>query len=197
MEYRESGIEQRNFSISMWEEGEEDCSLLFSTVFPFESMCRDRLKFAWKKKEREREKEGRTYFFPFLFLAGYGLRQKSNLHTSILEFTPRTIRESWTRDISFFMANGYACKMERRGPWNFYFRGSSFMQRTATIWPVNGYITENTVELKEKGADDNRMEIRWKLRRRRVRCCFLVKLIGRKGFDDWKIKLELKLEREE
>lgn len=193
MEYRESGIEQRNFSISVGSEGERGmaCSLLFSTVFPFESMCRDRLKFAWKEREREREA---NIFFPFLFLAG--LRQKSNLYTSILEFTPRTIR-SWTRDISFFMANGYACKMERRGPWNFYFRGSSFMQRTATIWPVNGYITENTVELKEKGADDNRMEIRWKLRRWPVRCCFLAKLIGRKGFDDWKIKLELKLEREE
>lgn len=196
MEYRESGIEQRNFSISMWE-GRGGGGLLAALFHGFPLRINVSRSFEVRLKEKGEREKGRTYFFPFLFLAGYGLRQKSNLHTSILEFTPRTIRESWTRDISFFMANGYACKMERRGPWNFYFRGSSFMQRTATIWPVNGYITENTVELKEKGADDNRMEIRWKLRRRRVRCCFLVKLIGRKGFDDWKIKLELKLEREE
>lgn len=63
MEYRESGIEQRNFSISV---GRKGGGLLFSTVFPFESMCRDRLKFARKKRERERER-GERIFFRFYF----------------------------------------------------------------------------------------------------------------------------------
>lgn len=116
MEYRESGIEQRNFSISMWEEGEEDCSLLFSTVFPFESMCRDRLKFAWKKKERERERErGANVFFSVFIFSWLRFTTKEQL--TYVNIRIYAANDSWIVNTRYFILYGEWIRVQDGTSW--------------------------------------------------------------------------------
>lgn len=191
MEYRESGIEQRNFSISGRLVGGVACLLLFSTVFP-SNRCVVIVWSSLERKERGRERERGEHIFS-VFIFSY-VRFTTKEQLTYVNIRIYAANDSFVHT-RYFILYGEWIRVQDGTSWpmKLLFPWLIFHAKDATIWPVNGYITENTVELKEKGADDNRMEIRWKLRRWQVKCCFLAKLIGRKEFDDWKIQLGLKL----
>lgn len=189
MEYRESGIEQRNFSISGRLVGGVTCLLLFSTVFP-SNRC---VAIVWSSLERKKRGRERGEHIFSVFIFSY-VRFTTKGQLTYVNIRIYAANDSFVHT-RYFILYGEWIRVQDGTSWpmKLLFPWLIFHAKDATIWPVNGYITENTVELKEKGADDNRMEIRWKLRRWQVKCCFLVKLIGRKEFDDWKIQLGLKL----